>query len=408
MKIQPRSVVIFAALFLVSVFFTYAFWPRAIAVDMATVARSAMTVTINEEAKTRVHDAFIVSAPISGRLLRVDVEPGDHVVEGETIVAQIAPASPTALDIRTEEQAKASIASAKAALALAQADVKKTLADQAYAKANVERARRLWPEGAVSQANLEAAERGWRSALAALDMARANVSIREANLKNAEAMLLSYSTPNDGDDQLSQPNREVFSLYAPISGQVLHLFHESETILPAGASILEIGNPHTDLEIVAELLSTDAVKVTKGDRVIIEKWGGISPLDGVVKRVEPWGYTKFSALGVEEQRVKAIIGFARQDDLPQSLGHGYRAEVRIVIWEDQNALNIPASAVFRKDDDWFVYRVHRAKAQLTKVEIGNNNGTQAQITEGLSENDAVVLYPGNRVTNGTRVKPRGA
>ncbi|MEL7486306.1 MAG: HlyD family efflux transporter periplasmic adaptor subunit, partial [Pseudomonadota bacterium] len=174
----------------------------------------------------------------------------------------------------------------------------------------------------------------------------------------------------------------------------------------AGAPVLEIGDPRNDLEIVAELLSTDAVKVKPGDRVVIEKWGGASPLEGIVDRVEPWGYTKFSALGVEEQRVNVIIRFSGSAEARRGLGHGYRAEVRIVIWETANALKTPTSALFRSGGEWSVFKVVAGVARRVNIEVGENNGSEAVVASGLSEGDVVILYPGAQVVDGARIKKR--
>lgn len=404
--VRSRAIVIAGVLAFVAAFFAYAFWPRALGVDMARIARGGMIVTIDEEAKTRVHDAFLVSAPVAGRLLRVDVEPGDAVIEGETIVARLAPADPSVLDVRSEAQAKAAVEAAEAALALARADVKNANADAVFAKAEVERARALRPADAISQSRLDAAERAWRGASAARDMADARVAMREADLKNARAMLMSVSEAKKLSMATNPHPREVLTLRAPISGRILRVIQESETIVQAGAPVLEIGDPGGDLEIVAELLSTDAVSANAGDRVIIDKWGGGAPLDGAVERIEPWGFTKFSALGVEEQRVNAIIRFTGDESARAGLGHGYRAEVRIVIWEDDDALKVPASALFRSGDSWAVFRVENGRARLTEIRIGESNGSEAAILEGLSEGDDVILYPGNQIADGARVKQR--
>ena len=404
--VKSRTVVIAVVLLFVAAFFTYAFWPRASSVDMAVIERGPMMVTIDEEAKTRVHDAFIVSVPVGGRLLRVDVEPGDVVVQDETVVARLTPANPSVLDIRTEEQAKAAVDSSEAALKLANADVRKATADEVYTKAQVQRARDLRIDDAVSQSQLDAAERAWRASSAALDMAKASVSMREAELKNARAMLMTFSEAEKLSTTTNPHPREVLSLHAPISGRVLRVIQESETVLQAGAPVLEIGDPLGDLEVIAELLSTDAVKVRKGNRVIIDKWGGADPLEGVVERIEPWGYTKFSALGVEEQRVNTVIRFSGEESARSALGHGYRTEVRIVIWEDENALIVPASALFRTGDKWSVFKSTKGKAELVNIEIGESNGSAAVVQSGLSEGDMVILYPGNQIVDGARVKRR--
>lgn len=404
--LKSRTSVIVIASAVVGLFMLYAFWPRAMPVDLGSVTRAPMTVTINEEAKTRVRDAYVVSAPIAGRLLRVDVEPGDSVVAGETVIARLTPSNPSVLDVRTEEQARAAVDAAEAALALAQAEMRRAEADRDYAAADVDRTRQLFASETVSQAALDRAERAWRSADAALDTARAAVALREADLENARAMLM---TPSEAESKIMSTNphpRESIPLRAPISGRILRVIQESETVLAAGTPIMEIGDPLGDLEVVAELLSTDAVKVSPGDRVIVEKWGGEPPLEGAVEKIEPWGFTKFSALGVEEQRVNTIINFISDQDTHQRLGHGFRVEVKIVIWEDENALTVPSSAIFRLDEDWAAFKLVNGRARLTELELGRNNGVDAQVTSGLEEDDRIVLYPGNRITDGARVKQR--
>lgn len=404
--VKPRTLVIAAAIIVVGLFFLYAFWPRAAQVDLATIEQSHMMVTIDEEAKTRVRDSYVVSMPVAGRLLRVDVEAGDAVMQGETIVARIAPASPTVLDVRTEEQAGAAVAAAEAALALAKAEVKKAAVDEDFAEVEAERYRELRPHDAVSQSQLDNAERSWRAASAALEMTRANVRLREADLKSTRAMLMTFSEAEERSVATNPHPREALEVRSPISGRVLRLIQESETVLPSGAPVLEIGDPQSDLEIVAELLSRDAVKTKPGDRVIIEKWGGDAPLTGEIERIEPWGFTKFSALGVEEQRVNAIIKFTCEKSDHEALGHGYRTEVKIVVWEDEEALVAPSSALFRLNGGWAVFKVVNGRATESTVEIGRNNGTQAEILSGLNDSDTVILYPGNQIVDGARVEKR--
>ncbi len=404
--IKSRTSVIAAATIIIGAFMLYAFWPRALGVDLGRAELRAMMVTIDEEAKTRVRDAYVVSTPVTGRLLRVEVEPGDEVFEGETAIARLTPTTPSVLDIRTEEQARAAIDAAEAALSLARADVRRATADADFAKAELTRTEKLRETDTVSEAALDRAQRAYRSADAALDTTRAAVSLREAELDNARAMLM---TPTEAEQKSSGTNphpQTSIPLRAPISGRILRVMQESETVLPAGTPILEIGDPLGDLEIVAELLSTDAVKVSPGDRVIIDKWGDAPPLEGRVEKIEPWGFTKYSALGVEEQRVNAVIQFFGPEKSRERLGHGFRVEVKIVIWEDDAALNIPASAIFRIGDKWAVFRLENGRARMRSIEIGRNNGIHAQVTQGLEQGDEIVLYPGNRVTDGARVKQR--
>lgn len=387
----------------------YAFVPRPIVVDMGEAERAPMVVTIDEEAKTRVRDSYVVSAPIAGRLLRVEVEPGDVVEGGETTIAGMLPLNPSALDIRTREQAKASVEVAEAALRVARADHNKAMADQELADHELERARTLRKSGTVSQAALDQAQREARAAGASLDMAKAAISMREADLANARARLISFGDGAAGVTG-TQAGADAIPLTAPVSGRILQVMQKSATTLAAGTPILEIGDIANDLEIVAELLSTDAVRVAPGNRVIVERWGGPEPLGGVVERVEPWGFTKYSALGVEEQRVKAIIRFTDPIEQRDSLGHGFRVETRIVIWQAEDALTVPSSALFRQGAEsaggWAVFTVEAGRARLTPVAVGRNNGVQAQILSGIKPGAAIVLYPGPGLIDGVRVERR--
>jgi HlyD family secretion protein len=384
---------------------SYAFWPRPVMVDIGETARTPMVVTIDEEAKTRVRDAYVVSAPIAGRLLRVEVEPGDSVQDNETTIARMLPLPPSALDIRTREQARATVSAAEAALRVARADLNKAMADKDLADLDVKRTRKLRQSDIVAQAELDRASRAWRLANASLDTAKAAISMREAELANARARLISFSEgPAPGTDV--PESEDTIPLLAPVSGRILQVMQKSETTLAAGAPILEIGDISNDLEIVVELLSTDAVQVSPGDRVIIEKWGGPYPLSGIVERVEPWGFTKFSALGVEEQRVNGIIKFINPLEHRENLGHGFRVETRIVVWEAEDALTVPSSALFREKGGWAVYTVVDGRAHFKSIEIGRSNGVRAEILHGLEAGDRIILYPGPGITDGTRVEQR--
>lgn len=394
----PRNWVIFAAGLGVAALLLFSFWPRALAVDMGAVERRDMVVTIEEEARTRVHESYVVSAPITGRLLRVEVEAGDNVKGSQTVVARMVAAAPAALDARTEEQAEAAIAAAEAAMRAARSDLRSAVASLDLMRAELTRAQNLRKEGAVSQAVFEQAERQLINAQAATDSARAMVSVREADLAAARAQLITVQDDiGEGD---------VVPIRAPISGRVMRLLQESESTLPAGSPILEIGDTSADLEVIAEMLSTDAVQISPGDRVIIDNWGGDAPLNGVVERVEPWGFTKFSALGVEEQRVNVIVRFTDAATDRRTLGHGYRVEVNVVIWEGEDALVAPSSALFRSDGGWAVFLARGGRARLTSVTVGQNNGAWAEIVEGLDEGQTVIRFPAPDLRDGTAVRAR--
>lgn len=390
----------------------YAFWPRAVMVDIGEAARTSMVVTIDEEAKTRVRDAYVVSAPIAGRLLRVEVEPGDYVQGGddymkggETMIARMLPLPPSALDVRTREQARATVSAAEAALRVARADLNKAMADKDLADLDLKRTGKLHQGEMIATAELDRAKRASRSANASLDTAKAAISMREADLANARARLISFRERPTPRTNIFE-TEDAIPLTAPVSGRVLQVMQKSATTLAAGTPILEIGDISNDLEVVVELLSTDAVQVSAGNRVIIEKWGGPYPLSGIVERVEPWGFTKFSALGVEEQRVKGIIKFTDPLERRESLGHGFRVETRIVVWETEDTLTVPSSALFREKGGWAVYTVTDGRANFKSIEIGRSNGVRAEILSGLEAGDRIILYPGPGITAGTRVAQR--
>ncbi|MBN0985928.1 efflux RND transporter periplasmic adaptor subunit [Amphritea pacifica] len=395
--------VLLGSVVVVLLLLVWAFMPRPLQVDIGTVQRGAMWETIDDEGKTRVRDAYVVSTPVTGRLLRIEVEPGDRVIQDKTVVARMLPANPVALDSRSREQARAAVVSAEAAVRLAQAELNKALADTERTDTELKRITILQQRGAISDAALDNAKQAWRSASAQLDMAKASISMRQADLASARAQLITF-VPGQSDNHDAQSG--VINIVAPHSGSILRVLQESETTLPAGQAVLEIGDINEELEVVVELLSSDAVRVKPGNRVMIENWGGPQALEGRVEKVEPWGFTKYSALGVEEQRVKTTIRFVSDKSQRASLGHGFRVEARIVVWEDADALIVPSSALIRSGRRWAVYRVESGKALLKTVEVGHNNGISAEVSGGLEAGDQVVLYPPAELSDGGRVKRR--
>ena len=403
---RSRSWISIAAIILIIAAMAWAFRPRPLLVDTGKVRLEPMIITIDEEGKTQVRNAYVVSTPVAGRLLRIEVTSGDQVEGGKTIIARMLPSNPAALDVRTREQARAIVAAAEAAVRVAQADLNKTKADAELADLDIERKRKLGKSGIISQVAVERAESAWRAARASLDQAKAGISMRQADLANARTRLTNFTDRNTDSQDDNTVQKDAIPVLAPISGRILRILQESETTLPAGKPILEIGDISHDLEIVAELLSTDAVKVSVGNRVIIRNWGGAKDLNGIVERVDPWGFTKFSALGVEEQRVHTVIRFKDSPGFRKSLGHGFRVETRIVIWEKNNALIVPSSALFRDKGNWVVFAIENGVAVLKKVEIDHNNGVQAQVLSGLKKDDEVILFPSSGLSDGIRVAKR--
>jgi HlyD family secretion protein len=406
---HSRSLVTGGAAVMVAAALAAAFWPRAVLVDTDAVRVAPMLVTINEEGRTRVRQPYVVSSPIAGELQRVTLQPGDPVVRGETVVARMRPVNPAALDIRTREQAHAAVEAAQAALRVAKADLNKAIANRDFAKSELERVGQLVERNITSQVALERAEQEARVAEADVETVRAAIAMREAELAQARAQLIGFDDLGLSE-ALAGKGQEPggIPLRSPIDGTILKVLHKSKTTLPAGEPIVEIGDVTGDLEVVAELLSSDAVRVRVGNRVIITNWGGARDLSGTVTRIDPYGYTKFSALGVEEQRVETTVRFTDQTEDRGGLGHGYRVELRIAVWESDAATVVPSPALFRHGEGWAVFRVVNNRAERRVVRIGQNNGTQAEVLEGLSTGDEVILFPSASLSQGQKVARRQA
>lgn len=401
---RSRMVLTTGALVLVVGALTAAFWPKPTMVDMGTVERGTMRLTIDEEGRTRVRDAYVVSTPVAGQLKRVQVRPGDPVTRGETIVAHMRPTNPAALDIRTREQATAAVTAAQAALRVAQADLNAAIANRDLAQTELSRTEQLVERGISTDAALDRARQSARVMQANVDTAEAAIAMREAEIANAQAQLIGFD--DKGLATALTSSSEDIPLFAPADGRILRVIQESETTLPAGAPVMEIGNIENDLEVVVDLLSTDAVQVGVGDPVVIADWGGQGDLRGEVSRIDPFGITQFSALGVEEQRVNAIVSFISTPDEYAGLGHGFRVETKIVVWQADDTVIVPASALFRSREDWAVFVVEDDTAQIRTIEIGPNNGIEAEVKSGLSEGDRVILYPSSGLTEGAHVAER--
>ncbi len=377
-----------------------AFRPHAVPVDLVEIASGPFVVTIDDEGETRVQDTFMVSAPITGRMRRILLDVGDNVTQGDSVIAHIEPTDPEFLDARTQADAEAAVQAAEAALQLARAEVDKARAERDFAEAEANRVRRLFEQDLVSRQAIDERERAYRTQQATLAAANANLKVRQSELDRAQARLI---TPRETQHQHGKC--KCIDITAPVSGQVLQILQESEGVVQAGTPLIEIGDP-ADLEIYAELLSTDAVKVRAGQRVIIDNWGGDNALAGIVRRVEPFGYTKISALGIEEQRVKVIIDFTGPVESRRNLGHGYRVEPRIVIWEGEDVITAPITALFRDGDAWAVFVEEDGIAVKRHIKIGHRSGLHAQITEGLKRGEQVVLHPGDRIHDGVRLTAR--
>jgi HlyD family secretion protein len=372
-----------------------ALWPSTTPVDATTAGRGPLIVTIDEEGRTRVRDRFVVAAPVAGRVLRIELEAGDAVKRGD-VVARVKAEPPPLLDARSRAEAEAAVESARAALGRARAEEQRARATLEQTQRELTRTRDLAANELITQRELDTRAADVRTSEEAVNAAAFAVRVAASELERAQARL-APSPP----DVLGR----VVTVTAPVNGVVLKRVRESESVVPAGDPLLELGDP-SQLEIVADLLSTDAVRVKPGGRTMIEQWGGDRPLDARVRRVEPSGFTKISALGVEEQRVNVILDFVDPSKAWAALGDGYRVEVRIVIWEAASVLKLPTSALFRVGERWATYVIDGSRAHRTFVDIGHQTGQEVEVMSGLNEGARVVVHPADTLTEGARVNER--
>src|SRR5262245_23783055 len=382
-----------AGVVIVLVIVAMAMWPESIEVNAAKVERGPMQVTLDEDGETRIRDKFVVSAPVAGRLQRIELEPGDTVVRGKTVVARLTTADAPLLDPRTRGELEAATEAARAAVGQARAEFERSTAELARARQTLQRQQELMKAGAIAADSLDAAETAVATAEEARKAAEFAVSRSGYELQTARARL-----------QAPAPAGRAVEVVAPVSGVILKRLRESESVVPAGEPLLEIGEPGRS-EIVADFLSTDAVRIQPGATVLIEGWGGSEPLHGRVRRVEPAGFMKVSALGVEEQRVNVLIDF----DDPSSakrLGDGYRVEVHVVIWHEDDVVKVPVGGLFRRGNDWAAFLIDGEQVRLQTVSIGQRNDEEAQVVKGLSPGQTVVLHPPDTLTDSARVQVR--
>jgi HlyD family secretion protein len=373
------------------------FRPSAVPVDLAEVQRGALQVTLDHEGQTRVHDRYVVSAPVAGRVLRIEAEAGDLVAANKTVLAEFLPTAPALLDARTRAEAEARIKAADAAVAGAMAARDQSQTTAKYADTQRDRVERLFAAGAASKSDLDAAVTTAAERADDVQHARAAVATAQHELVAAQAVLVNANADSLGGAPVL--------VRAPIDGVVLQRLHESEAVVPTGEPLIELADP-ADLEIVSDYLSTDAVQMRPGMAVGIDRWGGGAPLHGRVRLVEPHGFLKVSALGVEEQRVNVVVAFDDARNAWQALGDGYRVETHVVLWETADALKVPSSALFRQGSGWAVFVDEDGRARLRSVEIGKQSGFDAQVLGGLTEHEQVLAHPSDAVTDGVRIAPR--
>jgi len=388
----------------------WGFRPQPPLVDVSPARRAPFSVTVEEEGKTRARNRYVVSAPVAGFVRRLSWKAGDAVRSGD-VVAQLEPLRSEPLDPRTREQREARVRVAESALAAAEHRVR-TLderiraarVDDNYWKQELDRADRLRKSGDIAVERYEKAAFEAQRAAAALRTAeqaaataRADVDTARAELQAARAAL-HYAAPSSE----GRP-AELVALRAPASGRVLKLIRESEGVVSSGEPLLEIANARA-LEVEVEVLSADAVRMTPGTRVLLNRWGGDSPLEARLRVIEPTGFTKFSALGVEEQRVRVIADITSPEQQWQRLGDGYRVEASFVLWERDSVLQVPASALFRGEDGWAMFVVEDGLARRRAVQVGHRTGLAVEILAGLNEAERVITHPDDTVRDGKPVQ----
>ncbi len=403
MKVTFRRLLSLAFLALLVAALIYALQPQPLPADFVEVSEGPLVVTIEEEGETRVRDRYVVSAPVAGRILRIELEPGDPVRAGRTVVATFLPTTPNFLDTRSRREAEAAVQAADAELDQARAMKQRAENELRFARTELRRYSALADKGVVSEGELEALQVEAQTREDTFRAAEFAVRSAEQRLEMARAVLIQPGEPGAGSG--NSPGQEPIRLRSPIDGVVLQRLQQSEVVLPAGTPIIAVGNPDR-LEIVSDFLSTDAVKVIPGNRVLIEQWGGGETLRGKVRRVEPSGFTKISALGVEEQRVNIIIDFEDPREAWAALGDGYAVAVAIVIWETEETVKVPTGSLFRQGGDWAVFVVEEGVAKTRRVEIGRRTGLEAQVLSGLEVGERVIEYPSDDIEEGSRVQAR--
>jgi HlyD family secretion protein len=379
----------------------YALLPKPALVDFGYVVSGPMDVTVDEEGKTRIKERYIVSAPLQAQLRRIELKPGDPVEAGKTLLAVLEPCDPALLDHRAKAMAEARVKAAEAAKRQSEANILRTKAALEFAKSEYQRATTLRRSSADTDTSFEQAEMMLRTRTEEHRVAEYAEQIAAFELEQARAALLQVDPMYSAGAASAR-----FEIRSPVAGKVLNVFKESAQTVQPGTALLEVGDP-TDLEIVVQALSSDAVAIKPGAKVRLEHWGGEVPLNGIVRRVEPSAFTKISALGVEEQRVNVLIDLVDPPEARPNLGDGFRVEARIVVWQRDQVNKVPISALFRHDNSWAVYRVEGGKIKRRNVKIGRTNAVEAELIEGISLGDAVVVHPSDKLSEDMAVQQRG-
>jgi HlyD family secretion protein len=388
-----RRLVVGAVAVALAAALAYGFYPAPLVLDTAVAARGPLQVTIEQEGRTRVVDRYVVAAPVAGYARRIRFDVGSTIEAGAT-VAELEPLRAQAPDARSRAEAQARVRAAASNAGAEQQRHDAAAAESALAQQELERVRALRASGYATLADLDRAAANTRRSQALLQSAEFGAATAAHELAAARTALMYAATPGSGG---------LVAVRSPVAGRVLKIPHKSEGPVGAGEALLEIGDPRA-LEVEVDLLSADAVRVHPGTRVLFERWGGDGPLQGEVKRVEPAGFTKISALGVEEQRVWAIVAFTSPRPAWQRLGDGYRVEASFIVWSGRDVLQVPASALFRDRAQWAAYVVESGRARKRRLRPGAGNGLQTQVLSGIAAGERVIAHPDDRVHDGARVE----
>lgn len=393
----PEHPVVIAAAALVIGLLGWGFWPQPVAIEAIVAERAPLTITVEEEGRSRVIDRYIISAPVDGEACRVQLDVGDPVQQGEVLLG-ITPLESQVLDQRSRGQAIAAVAAAQSRLAAAKEQASAAEAAAHLATNELKRLQPLAHKGLASKGELDRVETEVQTSTAAKRSADFSVQVASYEVQAAQSVL-KYSAGANDEPMVRVP------IKSPVTGKILKVLRECEGPVRTGEPLLEVGDPAA-LEVEVDVLSADAVQIKPGMQVLFERWGGDQPLQGVVRIVEPVGFTKFSALGVEEQRVLIISDLTSPPQEWQRLGDGYRVEAKFVLWHEENVLQVPASSLFRYGNGWAVFIVNDQRAQRREVKVGQRNGLAAQISMGLEEGDTVINHPSDEVEDGVRVVSR--
>lgn len=379
---------------------TYGFLPAAVDVDLAVASRGPLTVTVDEDGKTRVRERYIVAAPFSGRLLRTSLHSGDPIIAGETVVATIEASEVNLMDDRARAEAEARLKAAEAHREQSATLIAKARDALEVARDEMGRAEALLGKGTITAESYEGSRLKYRLASHDLRAAEFNETIAQFERDQAQAAFIRYSARPESQEPLFR-----HEIRAPISGRVFRVFEENAIPVSTGDRLIELGDPQ-DLEVEVDVLSTDAVRINPGAKVWLKHWGGDAPLVARVRLIEPSAFTKISALGIEEQRVWIIADILASSEQRTNLGDGFRVEASIVTWEAADTLKVPAGALFRRGNSWTIFAVVNSRAVLKEVQIGNTSGLETEILSGLRAGDSIILHPSDRVQPGVRIIKR--